>query len=161
MRTDPEEKESSEVLKHQAWLEACQKSTVASIERIQASASRFEQLQPSSSPNTSGTALERYLLERLLLEDERAHLARSRAEDRDKLQIEQLKQVSSLSQHPAAGVSQQVQPAIRPSLSNPVLQQTAMWPSSTAATAPEANKSPGTASGFRSFSITGRAKPPS
>ncbi|DBA98115.1 hypothetical protein WJX77_002394 [Trebouxia sp. C0004] len=167
LEADPDEKESSELAKHQAWLQACQKSNVASLERIQTAASRFEQLHhPSASPNKSGTVLERYLLERLLFEDERARLARSReGQERDKLQFEQLKQVSALSQRPSPGVTQ-LQTASRPTVSNPGLQQPVqqanMWPASAAAgSTADASKPPATASRFRSFSITGRAKPPS
>lgn len=165
--TDPDEKEASVLAKHEAWLEACHRNTVTKLERIQTAANRFEQLQTSSSPNKAGSAVERLLLERLLLEDERAHLARSRAEERDKLQLAQLRQISALNQRGTQNITQPAQAAFPPGVAQALpqqpVQQTVSWPTpALTTTAPEqAAKPSATPSGFRSFSITGRAKPPS
>lgn len=167
LESELEEQEVSEVTKHHAWLEASHKHTIASLENIQTAAGRFEQHQPNSSPHKADTALERYLLEKLLSEDERAHLARSRAEERDKHQMDQLRQLSALNQQRAVqSPAQQPQGAFRPPVSNPVVQQPlsqpVMWPAQGAGPLiPEANTSLAPASGFRSFSIMGKAKPPS
>lgn len=161
--TDPDEKEASELVKHEAWLEACYRSTVTNIERLQATANRLGQLAASSSPNKAGTAVERLLLEKLLLEDERAQLARSRAEERDKHQLEQLRQISAPNQRGLQGTAQApFHPGVTlPQLPRPV-QQPVTWPSpAPLSNVVEQAKPPATASGFRSFSITGRAKPPS
>lgn len=159
--TDPDEKEASELVKHEAWLEACHRNTVTNIERLQATATRLGQLPGSSSPNKAGTAVERLLLEKLLLEDERAQLARFRAEARDKLQLEQLRQIPAPNQRGLQGAAQNpFHPAA--TLPHPVEQPVA-WanPAASNTVAEQATKPPATASGFRSFSITGRAKPPS
>ena len=163
--SDPDEKESSEVEKHEAWLAACRKNTASNIERVQAAASRLGQLSDAS-PNKAGTAVERFLLERLLLDDERAHLARSRAAERDKLQLEQLRQVSAFNQRATQGAPQPGPAAFQPGVASLQLQQpvqqTSTWPtpSPPAAIAEQATQPPVAASGFRAFSITGRAKPP-
>ena len=164
--SDPDEKESSEVEKHEAWLEACRKNTASNIERIEAAASRLGHLSDAS-PNKAGTAVERFLLERLLLDDERAHLARSRASERDKLQLDQLRHVSALNQRATQGASQPGPAAFQPGVASSQLQQPVQqistWPapSPAAGIADQATQPPVTASGFRAFSITGRAKPPS
>lgn len=160
--TDPDEKEASELVKHEAWLEACHRNTVTNIEKLQATATRLGQLPRSSSPpNKAGTAVERLLLEKLLLEDERAQLARFRAEERDKLQLEQLRQIPAPNQRGLQGAAHN--PFHPPAVLPQPVQQPVAWanPAASNTVAEQAIKPAATASGFRSFSITGRAKPPS
>ena len=162
--TDLDAKEATELAKHEAWLEACHRNTVINLERLQATANRLGQLPASFSPSKAGTAVEKVLLEKLLLEDERAHLARSRAEERDKLQLEQLRQIPAPNHLGLQGAAQPAQAPFRPGVALPQpVQQPVGWPSPAALSivAEQATKPPATASGFRSFSITGRAKPPS
>lgn len=157
--TDLDEKEASELAKHEAWLEACHSNTVKNIERLQATANRLGLLPAGGSPNKTGTVVEKVLLERLLLADERARLT----EERDKVQ---LGQTAAPSQRGLQSTAQPAQAAFQPGVAAPQLpqpvQQSLAWPSSVPASnvAEQANP-PATASGFRSFSITGRAKPPS
>ena len=163
--TDLDDKEAAELAKHEAWLEACHRNTVVNIERLQATANRLGQFPASFSPNKAGTAIEKVLLEKLLLEEERAYLTRARTEERDKLQLEQLRQTPALNQRGLQGAAQAtpVLPGAAPlQLPQPV-QQPLAWssPVPSSSVVEQATKPPATASGFRSFSITGRAKPPS
>ena len=163
--TDLDEKEASELTKHEAWLEACHKNTVINIERLQATANRLGQLPASFSPNKTGTAIEKILLEKLLLEDERAYLTRTRTEERDKHQLEQLRQTPAFNHRGIQGAAQPTQAPVQPGAALPQLpvQQPLAWssPAPSSSVVEQATKPPATASGFRSFSITGRAKPPS
>ena len=163
---DPDEKEASELAKHEAWLEACHANTVKNLHRVEAIANRIGQLSASSITDKAGTAAERFLLERLLLEDEKAHLTRVRAAERDQLQLQQLRDLSGLDQRAATGAPHPAATSVvgpGAAATQQSAHQAASWPNPAPVSkiAEQAIQPTATASGFRSFSITGRAKPPS
>lgn len=155
LEVDSEKAEAAEVLKHQAWLEATRKANISNLERIQGAAQKLAIQLADAQPSQAGKAVESYLLERLLFEDEKLQLTQARTALTDKVQLGQLQQAASANQRAAQAAAQHAQAQYRPVASA----QPAAWPVANA-TAAQPAPATGTLSGFRSFSITGKAKPP-
>ena len=159
LEADSEKAEAAEVLKHQAWLEATRKANISNLERIQGAAQKLGIQLADAQPSQAGKAVESYLLERLLFEDEKLQLTQARTALTDKVQLGQLQQAASANQRAAQAAAQHAQAQYRPVASAQQAAQPAAWPVANA-TAAQPAPATCTLSGFRSFSITGKAKPP-
>lgn len=160
LEADSEKAEAAEVLRHQAWLDVTRQANASGLDKIQSAAQKLGIQLSGPQPQQAGQAVEAYLLERLLFEDDKLQLTQARTALTDKVQLGQLQQAASANQRAAQAASQHAQAQFKPAaVLSQQPAQPAAWPVATANAALPAPTT-GSVSGFRSFSITGRAKPP-
>lgn len=157
---DSDKAEAAEVLKHQAWLEATSRANISGLDKIQKAAQSLGIQLVAPQVSQPGKAVDSFLLERLLFEDNKLQLTEARTALTDKVHLGQLQQAASANQRAAQAAAQHAQGQFRPA-AVPAQHsgQPAAWPVANT-TAAQPAPAAGTVSGFRSFSITGRAKPP-
>lgn len=159
LEADSEKAEAAEVLKHQAWLEASLKTNREGLEKLNSTAQKLGIQLFGPQLSQADKAVESYILERIVFEDEKLQLAQARTALSQKVHLTQLQQAAAANQRAVQGATQNGTSQSRPA-AVPVQQNTSAkaWPVAISSTPPPAQAG---VSGFRSFSIMGKPKAPS